>query len=337
MLNWLFPRRVFAIDFHDTHISLVKARKNFFSEEVESFAWKEMEKAGNLLLLDDFSHSIEDIIVTSANMDSVIFISSTIPKNAKRRDIENIGKIEAARNFGLAPEEIFASLVGMFENKGLFAVARKESIENSVIKPLSELGLPEPDVVIPDMFKYFYVYYLPKLGKILLITVNFLKGYYAVLLYADGQFVSIRHASVDMKRIMNFFQEETGMSLEEMVKISDIDDVSIKEALKAEFTDLSFEIGREISLLGSSGIMPFSPSEVDLRLVLADPEVFQTPLKESLKEVLQLEELSDPSYRSIVKLPKKVLRYMKGAVGLMLRGVEEYGKAKPVHLKEEKS
>ncbi len=337
MFGWPFPRTLLSVDFHENYMVALRGKQALFHLHVfESFS-SFFEDGKERLFNYRINHSIEDLVVTSANMDSVIFISTALPERARKREIENIGRMEAARNFGLAPEGIFVSLVGKVGNRGIFAVAKKDSLENAVIKPLMELGFEEPDVVIPDAFKYLYVYYIPKHGRVAYIIVNFFKDYFTVLLSVEGEIVGVRNASLEVSRVMDFLKSEAGVSLSDIVKMSEIGDERLSMTIRAELTDLAFEITRELSLLAGSGIVPVNLAEVDLRLLITDPEVFNKPLKEALEEAMQPYKVTEPSLRSLLKVPEKMIKLAKGAFGLLMRGAEEYGKIKSLHFKEEKS
>ncbi len=318
-MNWPIPRNVVAVDFADTYFAIAKARYSFrklvvvqqeikFSEERED--WEKV--------VSNFKFEPEDVIVTTLDMGMTIFINAFIPlKLKKMKEILNIGKAEAARTMGISMENISVSLVGRSMGKSVFAVAKNEDIDNSVVKYLRNLGVPEPDIVIPDATKYLQAVSFPVHGRVVYLVTNFFKNYVSIFLVIDGQVVGVRNMYSDLKDVFKIINERFGLSIPELYVMGEILDDDLRNFMKTGFANLAMEINRElVQLLRSEGELTLE--NIDLVVLISDPSSFSSLFSEAASEVLRIKVHSEN---------------IKDLSGLLLRGGREFGKVESIQQK----
>jgi len=318
-VNWPIPKNVVAIDFSDMYFAIAKAKYSFgklvviqqevkFSEKEED--WKK--------LIESFNFEPEDIVATSLDMGMTVFIDVAVPIRLKKmKEILNIGKAEAARIMGMSMEDISVALVGKHMGKSVFAVAKNSDIEKSVIEYLRGLGIPEPDIVIPDATKYLQAVTFPMSGRVIYIVTNFFKNYVSVFLVSGGQVIAVRNIYPDLKSVFQIINERFGLTVPELYVMGDILDEDLRGFLVEGFVNLTMEINREISqLLRSAG--EISLNDIDLIVLISDPSSFSSPFSDAVSEVLKL----SVSVENVRELG-----------GLLLRGGREFGKVKSIQQK----
>ena len=95
----LQPRRITGIDLSGDKAAIIQAKKSWRKLEIENFFVVEKESTGEFPnITNRLKFDIEDLIVVNARMDSVIFTTMDIPPNLKRKEYEEMARIEAARN-----------------------------------------------------------------------------------------------------------------------------------------------------------------------------------------------------------------------------------------------
>jgi len=330
-------KRIVGVDLSETKATLIQARKRFEKLEIEKFFVVEKSGDGEKRFPNvkgKLSFDIEDVIVTNAKMDSVIFITIDVPPKLKRREYEEMAKLEAARNFGISAEEILSTLVGRTENKGIFAIAKKENISETVLKNLEDLGIGEPDVLIPDVFKYLYAIDVSLKGNLIFVVLSFVNNYIAVILQSFMETLGIRVIFRELSRMIDFIRENSGMDVYQIESTDELNDTEIA-FLKGELADLSLEIVREISLTINESIQNISLDDINAVVLITDPNVFEDIFKEAFSSVNSNLTLGKFSLKHSANFPNIWLNIYKGALGLTLRGVES-GRIKSVFIKKKK-
>ncbi len=325
-----FTKTIVGVDFLEESCVCVRGRRFFkkaFLENVSIFPANEKVP---------FKIADYDYVVSSANMDYIIFLSTELPEKAKRKEIEKIGRMEASRSYDLPPEEIFSTLVGRVEDKGIFAVSRKETILTQVIDKLKEIGVGEPDVIIPDVFKYFYIYEIPTLGKVIVTVANFYKNYVSNILVCDNRICGIRTSFMELSRIFSYVHENFGVDLRRLEEPYSGEE-RMERLISEEFSDLILEIVREISLLLNDSLVPVTQDNIDALMVIADPGSLYVSLEKAFENSGINIPIVEADYRNFINIMKKDMVGIKGSVGLFTRGVLDVGKVKSISIKKEKS
>ena len=331
------PKRIIGVDLSDDKATVIQAKKVFRNLEIEKFfiAEKEGEEVKEFPnIRSKLNFDIEDLIITNAKMDSVIFITIDIPPKLKRREYEEMAKLEAARNFGISAEEILSALVGKTSGKGIFAIAKRENINETVLKNLDKLGIGEPDVLIPDVFKYMYLLDVSLKGNTIFVVLNFIDDYVAVILNSSMEVLGIRVIFRELSRIVNFIKDSSEMDVFQMEDINELGEAEYTY-VKNELMDLSLEIIREISLTVNESIEGISLDDINAVVLVTDPSIFETAFKEAFSSVNTNLTLGEFSLRYSMKFPNIWLNLYKGSLGLVLRGVEGE-RIKHVHIKKKK-
>lgn len=330
-------KRVIGVDLSEDKATLIQAKETFRKLEIEKFFI--VEKEGNEEkvfpnIRCKLNFDVEDIIVTNARMDLVIFITMDVPLGLKRKEYEEMAKLEAARNFGIPAGGILSALLGRAGNKAMFAIAKKETISETALRHLEDLGLGEPDVVIPDVFKYLYMVDIGSNGNIIFVVLNFVKDYFAVVLQSFTEILGIRVIFRELSEIVSFIRENEGVDIYRVENVNELNGTAMA-FLKRELTDLSLEIDREISLMMDESFQSVGLYNIDAVVLVTDPNVLEGVFREVFFSVNSNLTLGNSSLKYSMNLPNIWLNIYKGALGLTLRGVEGE-RIEFVSLKEEK-
>ncbi len=319
-MNWPFPKNVLAVDYSEKIMRVARA-KYFFGDlsitfELEIFSTDiETRKEA----LKGLRFEPEDIVVTSIGSGMILYMDMDVPPNLKRKALMNVGKVEATRVMGIPVENISVYPLGLIANKCIFAVVKLSDIETWVVERLKELGLPEPDVVIPDSLKYLYDTSIPTHGNVLYIIVNFFRDYVSNILVAESQIVGIRNISANLYGVFEVINNRFGITMEELSKMEDLRSLrEVEDFLKEGFVDLALEINREVLSLLRSAIIEIPQENLDLVVLITDPHSLSFPLSFALSEVVGM---------------KATVEKVKAIEGLLKRGGLEFGRVKSVHKK----
>lgn len=211
-------------------------------------------------------------------------------------------------------------------------IARKDNVEKA-ISNLMGMGFPEPDVVIPDLVKYVYLTTIPNMGELLMVVVNFLQNYMAILVFSGGKVVSVRITTLDLMSVFDAIQDQFGFTKEEILVRSSLKDLKEPyDFLLSSFENLVMELERETTVALRDGIVQLDISAVDVKVVFVEPISFEDALTSVMMKSEIFKDVKS-SYRPGLNLPEGVLMKIREALGLLIRGGLEFGKVKLVRIK----
>ena len=329
----IFRSKLVALDVSSESIQAVRGTFKFSKIFIDR--WKVILRRDEDVknLARDLNVDVEDVLATNMPMDLIIFQTFEIVPGMKRDEVVNYGKMMASRNLGLSPEEVSVDLVGSFGNKGIFAISKMENVRKTVDN-VASLGFPEPDIVVPDAFKFVYITSIPVSGEMLIVALNFLQDYITLIVFSDGEIVAVRTIGVGMGKVFDLVEDHFGISREELIlKTSfDEDDKELVDFLKTSFSDIPMELNREIRATLGEAIKEIDTSDIDVVRIHSDPTAFEDILVEVFKESGSFPDVPQIPMEK-VSIQTSVSRRIKGALGLLVRCGYEFGKVKSVQIK----
>ncbi len=324
---------VLGLNVSGNFVEVVRAKKDFSNLNI--LKWKtgffvsESEVEG---ILSDVGYDIEDTVVVNLPMDFVVFMTFDVAPGMKRKELRNYGNMMASRNLGISSGDIAVDVLSVVGNRGIFMIARKDNLRKAVSN-LMGMGFPEPDVVIPDLVKYVYLTTIPNMGELLMVVVNFLQNYMAILVFSGGKVISVRITTLDLMSVFDAIQDQFGFTKEEILVRSSLRDLKEPyDFLLSSFENLVMELERETTVALRDGIVQLDISAVDVKVVFVEPISFEDALTSVMMKSEIFKDVKS-SYRPGLNLPEGVLMNIREALGLLIRGGLEFGKVKLVRIK----
>ena len=325
---------VLGLNVSGNFVEVVKAKKDFSNLNV--LRWKTgffVSESEVESILNDVGYDIEDTVVVNLPMDFVVFMTFDVAPGMKRKELRNYGNMMASRNLGISSDDITVDVLSVVGNKGVFMIARKDNV-NKAVSSLMGMGFPEPDVVIPDLVKYAYLTTIPNMGELLMVVVNFLQNYMAILVFSGGKVVSVRITTLDLMSVFDAIQDQFGFTKEEILVRSSLKDLKeLYDFLLSSFENLSMELERETTVALRDGIVQLDISAVDVKVVFVEPISFEETLTSVMRKSAIFKDVKS-NYRPGLNLPEGVFMKVREALGLLIRGGLEFGKVKLVRIKD---
>jgi len=295
-------------------------QRDFLLPEFEEKKEKKLKELSKRYAVD-----IEDLVIYSFPIENILFMNLNVPPKMDKRMIKNFALIEISRNLNLRPEEIVVDILEIFEGKALLVVSKREHIVQYVNKFVA-LGFYEPDILIPDVFKYLE-FSTNTVGRRCLIIYNFFEDYYSIILFIGSYVVAIRIVLSNLWDYMEMMRESIGIPPVDLVSMRNLkDSPEVEKFLLTNFEDILIELEREIKLTSETAISSVSIDEIDRFEFLVDPPV----LSDVLSKALSGSSTFSSKDFEVIKPPESVETL--GGLGLLLRGGRELGKVKSIHL-----
>jgi len=295
-------------------------QRDFLLPEFEEKKEKKLKELSKKYAVD-----VEDLVIYSFPIENILFMNLNVPPKMDKRMIKNFALIEISRNLNLRPEEIVVDILEVFEGKALLVVSKREHIVQYVNK-LVALGFYEPDILIPDVFKYLE-FSNNTMGRKCLIIYNFFEDYYSIIFFIGSYVVAIRIVLSNLWDYMEMMRESIGIPPVDLVSLGNLKDLpEVEKFLLTNFEDILIELEREIKLTSETAISSVSIDEIDRFEFLVDPPV----LSDVLNKALSGSSTFSSKDFEVIKPPESVETL--GGLGLLLRGGRELGKVKSIHL-----
>jgi len=295
-------------------------QRDFLLPEFEEKKEKKLKELSKKYAVD-----VEDLVIYSFPIENILFMNLNVPPKMDKRMIKNFALIEISRNLNLRPEEIVVDILEIFEGKALLVVSKREHIVQYVNKFVA-LGFYEPDILIPDVFKYLE-FSTNTVGRRCLIIYNFFEDYYSIILFIGSYVVAIRIVLSNLWDYMEMMRESIGIPPVDLVSMRNLkDSPEVEKFLLTNFEDILIELEREIKLTSETAISSVSIDEIDRFEFLVDPPV----LSDVLSKALSGSSTFSSKDFEVIKPPESVETL--GGLGLLLRGGRELGKVKSIHL-----
>ena len=295
-------------------------QRDFLLPEFEEKKEKKLKELSKRYAVD-----IEDLVIYSFPIENILFMNLNVPPKMDKRMIKNFALIEISRNLNLRPEEIVVDILEIFEGKALLVVSKREHIVQYVNKFVA-LGFYEPDILIPDVFKYLE-FSTNTVGRRCLIIYNFFEDYYSIILSIGSYVVAIRIVLSNLWDYMEMMRESIGIPPVDLVSMRNLkDSPEVEKFFLTNFEDILIELEREIKLTSETAISSVSIDEIDRFEFLVDPPV----LSDVLSKALSGSSTFSSKDFEVIKPPESVETL--GGLGLLLRGGRELGKVKSIHL-----
>ena len=295
-------------------------QRDFLLPEFEEKREKKLKELSKKYAVD-----VEDLVIYSFPIENILFMNLNVPPKMDKRMIKNFALIEISRNLNLRPEEIVVDILEIFEGKALLVVSKREHIVQYVNKFVA-LGFYEPDILIPDVFKYLE-FSTNTVGRRCLIIYNFFEDYYSIILFIGSYVVAIRIVLSNLWDYMEMMRESIGIPPVDLVSMRNLkDSPEVEKFLLTNFEDILIELEREIRVTSETAISSVSIDEIDRFEFLVDPPV----LSDVLSKALSGSSTFSSKDFEVIKPPESVETL--GGLGLLLRGGRELGKVKSIHL-----
>ncbi len=295
-------------------------QRDFLLPEFEEKREKKLKELSKKYAVD-----VEDLVIYSFPIENILFMNLNVPPKMDKRMIKNFALIEISRNLNLRPEEIVVDILEIFEGKALLVVSKREHIVQYVNKFVA-LGFYEPDILIPDVFKYLE-FSTNTVGRRCLIIYNFFEDYYSIILSIGSYVVAIRIVLSNLWDYMEMMRESIGIPPVDLVSMRNLkDSPEVEKFFLTNFEDILIELEREIRVTSETAISSVSIDEIDRFEFLVDPPV----LSDVLSKALSGSSTFSSKDFEVIKPPESVETL--GGLGLLLRGGRELGKVKSIHL-----
>jgi len=326
----IFYNNITVLDVGVRRLEVLRAKKvgakirilqrDFLLPEFEEKKEKKLKELSKRYAVD-----VEDLVIYSFPIENILFMNLNVPPKMDKRMIKNFALIEISRNLNLRPEEIVVDILEIFEGKALLVVSKREHIVQYVNKFVA-LGFYEPDILIPDVFKYLE-FSTNTVGRRCLIIYNFFEDYYSILFFIGSYVVAIRIVLSNLWDYMEMMRESIGIPPVDLVSMRNLkDSPEVEKFFLTNFEDILIELEREIRVTSETAISSVSIDEIDRFEFLVDPPVLSDVLSKALS--------GSSTFLSkdfeVIKPPESVETL--GGLGLLLRGGRELGKVKSIHL-----
>ncbi|HEY8542365.1 MAG TPA: hypothetical protein VIL29_08270 [Pseudothermotoga sp.] len=324
----IFHKMITAIDITSRYVSLARGRKSRGILTLIQDFYKDLKKDENPSeLLKEFSHKIrpdiEDIVTVNFPNENLLFYTIDVPPGLKPKEDKEYARTEVSRLLNLPANEIVVESIRNTLNKMLIVVSRQRDI-NQVVSTIAQAGFLEPDVVLPDLFKYFELIDLPTTSTSVLLL--FTPEYGAVVIFIAKIPVAVRTFAYSTWELMDILVEETGITQEDIhKKVDALSTSNIASLTSSLLTDLPYTVEREIIFLLNTVLPNTSIRDVSNFYVLCDPPAL---IEFYVRVFNQFESFQGKVQGT--KFSVKCNEVGIGVLGLLVRGGAEFGKNKLV-------
>ncbi len=320
---------VTAIDIENEYISVGrahKARGKLTVLEHHSCECTEPLKTAKDLI-SKVGTDAEDIVVVNYPSDLLLFNTVNVPATVKGRELTNYLAMEISHLLSVPIEDLVVEGLEGPSSKAVAIVAKKREV-NSLVTRLMEAGLPEPDVVLPDIFKYLQLVNVTIHSTI--AVAIFATHYSAVCVYVSGKLAGLRSVPYSTQEILGILTEETGFTKTELQVNSKVIELEkLTRMVESLIPDMPYTVERELIFLLSSIQSGVSVRDVSGLYVLCDPLILTGAFIKTL-------ELNETFQGKVSKIPLsfEVEGVPLGLLGMLLRGGAEFGKNKFVQVQK---
>ncbi len=324
----IFHKMITAIDITSRYVAVARGRKSRgILSLIQSF-YKDLKKDENPSeVLTEFAKKIkpdvEDIVTVNFPNESLLFYTIDIPPALAPKEDRDYARTEVSRLLNLPANEITVETIRNTLNKMLVVVSRNKDI-NETVSTVAQAGFTEPDVVLPDLFKYLQILQLPTNSTSVLLL--FTPEYGAVVIFISKVPVAVRSFAYSTWEVTDIILEETGITQEDIYKKADVlNESNISSLANSLLADLPYTVEREIIFLLNTVLSDTSIREVSNFYVLCDPPALAEFYVRAFNQF--------ESFQGKVETAKFSVKFDQvgiGVLGLLVRGGAEFGKNKLV-------
>ncbi|AEH50965.1 type IV pilus biogenesis protein PilM [Pseudothermotoga thermarum] len=325
----IFHKMITAVEFGNGYVNVGRAKKSrgrliitsYFSQEcAEQFSTAKS-------LLEKIGTDVEDIVVLNYPMDLLLFNTINVPGTLKEKQISNYATMEISHLLNVPPEELVVETVVGPVNKAVVAVAKRKELY-SFLTRLRQAGIPEPDVVIPDVFKYLLLVRIPDPSTVALCAFSF--DYSIVGIYISEKLVGLRTIPYSLQEVLNLIMEEIGFTKLELQSESSINNFEkVSKMVEALISDIPYVVERELIFLLSGLQIGVSIRDIAKIYLLCDPSFLTGTFVKAF-------ESSEVFQGKVEKAQFKfeTNNFPIGLAGMLVRGGAEFGKNKLVQIQK---
>jgi len=317
-----------AIDITNHYVSLARGRKSRgILQLIQSYYTDLKKDQDSSEILQEFARKVkpdvEDIVAVNFPNERLLYYTIDVPPGLKPQEDAEYARTEVSRLLNLPANEIVVESIRNTLNKMLVVVSRQRDI-NETVSLIAQTGFLEPDVVLPDLFKYLEILDLQSPSTSVLLV--FTPEYGAVVIFLAKIPIAIRTFAYSTWELIDIFVEETGITQEDIHKKIDVlGSANVSSLANSLLADLPYTVEREIIFLLSTVLSSTSIREVSNFFVLCDPPA----LCEFYTKVFNQFESFQGKVQS-AKFSVKGNEIGIGVLGLLVRGGAEFGKNKLV-------
>lgn len=240
------------------------------------------------------------------------------------KDERDYTKTEISRLLNLSAQEIVVEPIRNPLNKALVIVAKQRDVNEAITKVVSA-GFPEPDVMLPDIFKYLELVEIKNSSITTLIVLA--PDYGAIILFMAQTPIGVRTFTYSSWEILDILREETGITAEDFMNNPAIlkDNTSADSIIESVLVDLPYTVERETIFLLNTILPGTSIREISKFYLLFDPPILT---EQSVKIFNSIDSFQNKIEN--VKLSVNPDKVGLGALGIFIRGGAEFGKNKLV-------
>lgn len=313
MIN-LFGRRIISFDVRNN--GLYYSIGNYMFNKVKI---KEMgEFNSNIKFQDD------DLIVVNLPWDLILHLSIEVPGIKKEKELKEFLQIEVSQNLGMEPDELYFDYIKPFTDKINVFVVKKYEL-NQYLENISSVGIPEPDILFPDIIKeMLMIKRYVGLNMYFVITSD----YSGTLILMDNDLKFLRFSYLTLEYLNRVVYDEFGEGIYNIEKFGDMELKNrVKQFLKPLIVDFISEIEREILISVNSTEGEISTDILNGIIIVTDSKLVNNAIEEnySLGDILSKKFVSPHLIFTVEEYS-----YL-GCLGLMVRGGNEIGKVKFIH------
>ncbi len=325
----IFHKMISAVDIGNRYVAVGKAKKargkltvvNYLSSE----SGEPLLTAQNLIL--KIGTDVEDIVILNYPMDQLLFYTVNSPASVKVKELSSYAAMEIAHLLNVPVEELVVEPIVGPLNKVVAVVAKRKEV-NAFVTRMTEVGLPEPDVVLPDIFKYLQAVQISLPSTVALVILA--PDYSAVCVYVAGKLLGLRSVQFSVQEVLNIVAEETGFGREELHgNIEHVERDKISKIIESFAADIPYTLERELIFLLSSVQPGMSIRDLAKFYVMCDPFTLTGTFVKILEQ-------NETFWGKVERAPVWVETngVPLGLLGLLIRGGAEFGKNKLVQIQK---
>ncbi|MDK2885770.1 MAG: hypothetical protein PWP54_328 [Thermosipho sp. (in: thermotogales)] len=266
----------------------------------------------------------DDLIVVNLPWDLILHLSIEVPGIKKEKELKEFLQIEVSQNLGMEPDELYFDYIKPFTDKINVFVVKKYEL-NQYLENISSVGIPEPDILFPDIIKeMLMIKRYVGLNMYFVITSD----YSGTLILMDNDLKFLRFSYLTLEYLNRVVYDEFGEGIYNIEKFGDMELKNrVKQFLKPLIVDFISEIEREILISVNSTEGEISTDILNGIIIVTDSKLVNNAIEEnySLGDILSKKFVSPHLIFTVEEYS-----YL-GCLGLMVRGGNEIGKVKFIH------
>ncbi|ABV33069.1 MULTISPECIES: hypothetical protein [Pseudothermotoga] len=322
----IFHKMITAIDITKRYVEVIRGRKSRGVLTLLDKFYQQGEDTSKILeqLAKKVNSDVEDIVAVNFPSENLLFFTIDIPGGLKMKDERDYTKTEISRLLNLSAQEIVVEPIRNPLNKALVIVAKQRDVNEAITKVVSA-GFPEPDVMLPDIFKYLELVEIKNSSITTLIVLA--PDYGAIILFMAQTPIGVRTFTYSSWEILDILREETGITAEDFMNNPAIlkDNTSADSIIESVLVDLPYTVERETIFLLNTILPGTSIREISKFYLLFDPPILT---EQSVKIFNSIDSFQNKIEN--VKLSVNPDKVGLGALGIFIRGGAEFGKNKLV-------